>query len=278
MNPIALLMDCNNIACRASFVAPHESIENMDFSIMDNMLNSKKRMLTHDGYDDIRTCYVFDEPSCDYIDFKPHINRRKLIGEYKGTRPSCTDDNAVYERDCWIQGWMQQLFSQHENVVSYPGAEADDYLAYIAQSISEDGINSISTCIWSADKDLLQCVDDERRIMAIRSHRGERKETIFHEAEVLSEKHVPARKIRMQLALQGDVADNYKGIRGYGGKKGLEIINKSDNIESLLQLFPDDHDQIMRNWNLAGVGAEYLDDNAINRAKESVAIITGPEF
>jgi 5'-3' exonuclease len=277
MKRILLLADSNNIACRASYVSSHEAVINMDFSILDKMIHSKIRLLHSYGYDNIETCFTFDEAYSEYIGFNPLINRRKLIDEYKGTRPTISDPQ-VYERDCWIQAWMQKLFSDGENVLSYPGAEADDYIGFVSKKIREDTINDIDVAIWSGDKDLLQCLSNDSHIYAIRRRKGEHEDTLFTEDDVFTEKGVPASKIRMQLALQGDAIDNYKGVRGYGGKKGLDIINDSNTIDDIIQILPKDSSTLKRNWNLAGIGREYLDDRALERAMKSISIINGPKF
>lgn len=255
-----ILVDSNNIVMRASFFATKEALTGMDFTIINNMIARKRNTYG----DDSIFCYVFDEPYCDYVGFHPLISRSALMPNdgYKSGRRGTEDEHVRLSLE-WMSGWIQSLFDKHECVMSYPGAEADDIIAYMVDTTASSDHDTI---IWSADKDLLQCVGDSTRTFAIRkgSHKEEHE---MHETDVLNEKGVPPSKIRMQLALQGDSADGYKGIRGYGGRKGLEIIHDSHDINDIIQLFPSQKDILIRNWRLAGIGRDYLDDDAITRIK-----------
>jgi 5'-3' exonuclease len=86
--------------------------------------------------------------------------------------------------------------------------EADDALASAAQSASEDeGVQRV--CIWTPDKDLAQCVRDDRIVQIDR-----RSQKIRDAAGVREKFGVEPVLIPDFLALVGDAADGYQAFRG----------------------------------------------------------------
>jgi 5'-3' exonuclease len=108
--------------------------------------------------------------------------------------------------------------------------EADDALASAAR-IAADSDRVEKVCIWTPDKDLGQCVRDDRVVQIDR--RGNK----VRNAEGVREKFgvVPA-LIPDYLALVGDSADGYPGIPGIGAVSAARLLNKHGPIES----FPPD--------------------------------------
>jgi 5'-3' exonuclease len=104
--------------------------------------------------------------------------------------------------------------------------EADDGLASAARLASEDP-RVEKVCIWANDKDLAQCVRDDRVVQIIR------KGMQIRNADGVREKFgvVPA-LIPDLLALVGDAADGYPGIVGIGKSTAAALLNKHGPIES----------------------------------------------
>lgn len=103
--------------------------------------------------------------------------------------------------------------------------EADDALAAAARIASQDErVEKVS--IWTPDKDLAQCVEGSRVVQVDR-----RRKTIRDEAGVVEKFGVPPRFIPDYLALVGDAADGYPGIRGVGAKTASRLISKFGPIE-----------------------------------------------
>jgi 5'-3' exonuclease len=104
--------------------------------------------------------------------------------------------------------------------------EADDGLASAARLASEDP-RVEKVCIWANDKDLAQCVRDDRVVQIIR------KGMKIRNADGVREKFgvVPA-LIPDLLALVGDAADGYPGIVGIGKSTAAALLNKHGPIES----------------------------------------------
>ncbi len=103
--------------------------------------------------------------------------------------------------------------------------EADDALASAA-AIAEADERVDKVCIWTPDKDLAQCVRGERVVQIDR--RGKKIRT----AEGVREKFgVPPALIPDFLALTGDSADGYPGIRGIGATTAARLLNRHGAIE-----------------------------------------------
>jgi 5'-3' exonuclease len=108
--------------------------------------------------------------------------------------------------------------------------EADDALASAAHLASKDRrVEKI--CIWTPDKDLAQCVDGDRVVQIDR-----RSKSVRNEEGVREKFGVPPKYIADYLALVGDSADGYPGVKGCGAKTAARLIAAHGPLEE----FPDD--------------------------------------
>lgn len=104
--------------------------------------------------------------------------------------------------------------------------EADDALASAAAKASSDP-RVLKICIWTPDKDLAQCVRDDRVVQV------DRKSNTIRDAQAIREKFgVAPELIPDLLALVGDSADGYPGIPGIGKKGAARLLNEYGPIES----------------------------------------------
>ena len=103
--------------------------------------------------------------------------------------------------------------------------EADDALAAAAHIAAKDK-RVEKVCIWTPDKDLAQCVVGDRVVQIDR-----RKNEIRNEAAVKAKFGVAPEFIPDYLALVGDAADGYPGIKGLGAKTAASLINRLGHIE-----------------------------------------------
>ena len=109
--------------------------------------------------------------------------------------------------------------------------EADDALASAAAIASRDPrVERVVIC--TPDKDLAQCVSGTR---VVQQHRRAR--TTFDEAGIRAKFGVAPQSIPDYLALVGDSADGYPGLRGWGAKSTAAVLAKYGHLESI----PDDH-------------------------------------
>jgi 5'-3' exonuclease len=108
--------------------------------------------------------------------------------------------------------------------------EADDALASAAY-LAEQDEQVEKICIWTPDKDLAQCVRDDRVVQV------DRRSGVIRNIEAVHAKFgVQPEFIPDYLALVGDSADGYPGITGFGPKTAAQFINRYGPIEK----FPPD--------------------------------------
>ena len=122
--------------------------------------------------------------------------------------------------------------------------EADDALAAAAEAAARDArVDRVIIC--TPDKDLAQCVRGGRVVQMNRRTR-----TICDEAGVVAKFGVPPESIPDYLALVGDSADGYPGLRGWGPKSTAAVLARFGHIESI----PAD----WRDWHVNVTGAATL--------------------
>jgi 5'-3' exonuclease len=112
-------------------------------------------------------------------------------------------------------------------VVTWPMVEleADDALASAAR-IAADDPRVDKVCIWTPDKDLAQCVVDDRVVQMDRAGKS-----IRDAAGVRRKFGVDPALIPDYLALVGDAADGYPGIPGIGAITAAQLLNRHGGIE-----------------------------------------------
>jgi 5'-3' exonuclease len=104
--------------------------------------------------------------------------------------------------------------------------EADDALASAATlAAADERVEKV--CIWTPDKDLAQCVRDDRVVQIDR-----RAKAIRNAAGVREKFGVDPALIPDWLALVGDTADGYPGIDGIGKAGAARLVNRYGPIES----------------------------------------------
>jgi 5'-3' exonuclease len=115
--------------------------------------------------------------------------------------------------------------------------EADDALASAATIASRDP-RVEQVCIWTPDKDLAQCVCEDRIVQI------DRRSKVVRNADGVREKFgVDPPLIPDYLALVGDSADGYPGIPGIGAKGAAALLARYGPIESFpSNVLGDGHD------------------------------------
>ena len=122
--------------------------------------------------------------------------------------------------------------------------EADDALASAALIAAADSrVTRILIC--TPDKDLAQCVRGARVVQLNRRTR-----TILDERGVVGKFGVPPESIPDYLALVGDAADGYPGLRGWGKKSAATVLARFGHLEAI----PAD----WRTWNVNVANAASL--------------------
>lgn len=111
--------------------------------------------------------------------------------------------------------------------------EADDALATAAERFkNERGVEQIVIC--SPDKDLAQSVQGSKIVCWDR-----RREIVYDEEGVVQKFGVRPESIPDWLALVGDAADGYPGIKGWGAKSASAVLSRFRHLETI----PHDHQE-----------------------------------
>jgi 5'-3' exonuclease len=135
--------------------------------------------------------------------------------------------------------------------------EADDALAAAAQAADKDGrVDQVIIC--TPDKDLAQCVRGTRVVQLNRRTR-----VTIDEAGVIKKFGVSPPSIPDYLALVGDAADGYPGLKGWGSKSSAAILAKFVHLESI----PND----WRDWHVNVSNASALADT-LSREREQALL------
>ena len=133
------------------------------------------------------------------------------------------------EPDLWAQFPLLEEVLSAAGIVVWPMVEfeADDALASAAEAAArEAGVGRVIIC--TPDKDLAQCVRGTRIVQLNR-----RTQVTLDEAGVVQKFGVPPASIPDYLALVGDAADGYPGLRGWGAKSTAAVLEKYGHIESI---------------------------------------------
>jgi 5'-3' exonuclease len=105
--------------------------------------------------------------------------------------------------------------------------EADDVLAAAAAAAAMDAsVDRVLIC--TPDKDLAQCVRGSRVVQLDRRKQAER-----DEAGVVAKFGVGPESIPDYLALVGDSADGYPGLKGFGAKSAAAVLARFGHLEAI---------------------------------------------
>ncbi|MEZ5237833.1 MAG: 5'-3' exonuclease H3TH domain-containing protein [Microthrixaceae bacterium] len=125
-------------------------------------------------------------------------------------------------------GWLEDsLRALGVTVWAMERYEADDALA-AAAAVADADERVHKVVIATPDKDLAQCVRDERVVQY------DRRAQQFRGADEVLEKYgVPPGSIADWLALVGDSADGFPGLRGWGAKSAAAVLRRYGCIEDI---------------------------------------------
>jgi 5'-3' exonuclease len=146
--------------------------------------------------------------------------------------------NDLYPRYKTSEGVDAELLSQFPileealeamGVVVWPMVEfeADDALASAAAKAAEnDGVGKVFIC--TPDKDLSQCVVGTRVVQLDR-----RQNIVRDEAGVVEKFGVGPQSIPDYLAVVGDSADGFPGVKGWGAKAAAAVLSHYPHLEDI---------------------------------------------
>jgi 5'-3' exonuclease len=134
--------------------------------------------------------------------------------------------------------------------------EADDALASGAELAARD-VRVERVVICTPDKDLGQSVRGTRVVQLDRRRNATR-----DEAGVIAKFGVPPASIPDYLALVGDAADGYPGLRGWGPKSTAAVLAKFGHLEAI----PDDS----RTWKVNAANAATLAATLVREREQAL--------
>jgi 5'-3' exonuclease len=131
--------------------------------------------------------------------------------------------------DLWSQFALLEDVLAAAGFVVWPmiDVEADDALATAARIAAADP-RVVQVHICSPDKDLAQCVRGTR---VVQEHRRTR--VTLDEAGIVAKFGVAPPSIPDYLALVGDAADGYPGVRGWGAKSAANVLAHYQHIDAI---------------------------------------------
>jgi 5'-3' exonuclease len=143
---------------------------------------------------------------------------------WRGYKTSAGVDPALLAQFPLLEEALQAL-----GIVVWPMVEfeADDALAAASKIAARDD-RAERVIICTPDKDLAQSVRGTRVVQMNRRTR-----TIMDEAGVIAKFGVPPASIPDYLALVGDSADGYPGLRGWGAKSAAAVLARYGHIEAI---------------------------------------------
>jgi len=163
------------------------------------------------------------KPDCIVVSFDSPVptERHRIYEEYKAHRPEAPRD--LIEQIPHIRRMIAAF-----NIATFevPGYEADDILGAIAKKAETNGVDVF---IVTADKDMLQLIDERVKIY------DPIKDRVLDEQFVREKYGIGPERITEFMALTGDAVDNIPGIKGVGEKTAKELLSQSDNLNDLLE-------------------------------------------
>lgn len=157
--------------------------------------------------------------------------------------------------DLWAQFPLAEEAIEALGLVLWPMVEfeADDALAAGAARFADD-VDQVVLC--TPDKDLAQCVIDERVVLWDR-----KREKTYDQAGVLEKWGVLPKAIPDYLALVGDTADGIPGLPGWGAKSSATALLEYGSLEAI----PDDPET----WSVKVRGAKRLAETLAGHREEA---------
>ena len=214
-NKKIILIDSNNIAYRAFYALPQTIITstgqmtNAVYGFISMLLK-----LIEEQRPDVIIC-AFDSKGLTF--------RHETYDDYKSTRKKMPDELISQ-----ISIIKEVTDSMNIKSIEMEGYEADDIIATLAKNCKK---NFSEILIVSSDKDILQLVSDNIKVIALK--KGITDTILYDASEVKKKFKVSPYNIKDLLALMGDSSDNIPGIAGIGPKTAFNLISEFGNLNEI---------------------------------------------
>lgn len=149
--------------------------------------------------------------------------RRELYPEYKAGRKPAPPD--FYEQIPYL---MELLESFHIPLYEADDYEADDIIGTLSQQANAQNVETI---IISSDLDMLQIVDHDTKLYALKTGFSNVAE---YDIPTLERKHGIKKDQFLDLkALKGDSSDNIPGVPGIGEKGAIKLLQEYQTLDNI---------------------------------------------
>lgn len=158
------------------------------------------------------------------FDRKEPTFRHKEFASYQAQRPPLDKDLSSQFAKA-----KDVLTAMNIPVYDKVGYEADDVIGTLAKEVGED----TEVVVVTGDRDILQLVDDEKKVRLYMPVRGLSEAKLMKSDDVVEKLGVKPEQIPDYKALVGDQSDNYPGVSGIGPKSAIKLIEEFGNLENI---------------------------------------------
>ncbi|MCX7847958.1 MAG: 5'-3' exonuclease [bacterium] len=207
-----LLVDGMAYVYRAFYAIPYmASPSGLPTNATYGFVRMLQRMVTETVPEYMAVAFDAKEPTFRHVEYT----------EYKAQRPPMPAELA--EQLPWVREYVRAL---NVACVEYPGYEADDVIATLAQRGAKEGCQVL---IATSDKDLCQLVSPQIAIL-----RSGLQESEVLDARAVREKFgVEPEQMVDYLILVGDSSDNVPGVPGIGPKTAQALLREYGTLENV---------------------------------------------
>jgi DNA polymerase-1 len=149
------------------------------------------------------------------------VDRSDIFADYKANRAEMPDDLQLQ-----IPVIRRVVEAFEVPVLMHAGAEADDVIATLARRAVERGLDVV---ICTADKDARQLLDDNTKILNLRSGK------ILDVEGLKADWGIAPEQVIDLLSLTGDAVDNVPGVPGIGLKTATSLLQEFGTVDNLLE-------------------------------------------
>ncbi len=160
------------------------------------------------------------------LDRKEKTFRKEIFESYQAQRPE-----AEKEFISQIEIAKEVIEAFGIPIFSAAGFEADDVIGTLAEKASRAGFDEI--IIVTGDRDILQLVDDKKKICVYLMEKGVVQGRIYKEKDVEEKLGIPPSLVVDYKALVGDTSDNYPGVKGIGPKTAALLLLEYGSLEKI---------------------------------------------
>lgn len=160
------------------------------------------------------------------LDRKEKTFRKEIYESYQAQRPEA-DKEFISQIDIA----KEVIESFGIPIFSVAGFEADDVIGTLAEKAHKGGFEEI--IIVTGDRDILQLVDDAKKIRVYLMEKGVTQSRIYEEKDVKEKLGILPSLIPDYKALVGDSSDNYPGVKGIGPKTAVLLLSEYGSLDGI---------------------------------------------